>query len=106
MAIVQNFTRLQWEEVGGFFNVEPIVTGVCLLFREEDMPDQDILPITVRISSETGMPLSEQDDTPLPDVPFRYYIRMDKSSTEWELIDEGEDQSAHEEIVVYPFNNK
>ena len=68
MSIVSSFTRDQWYANGEWAGVELYVDGVVLLFREEEDQDQDILPVVVRIDSDTGKPWPE-DDKELPDVP-------------------------------------
>jgi len=102
MSIVASYTRQQWAEIGEWAGVEPSTDGVCLLFREEDDPADDILPVVVRIDPATRQPWPE-DAAPLPDVPFRFYERdSDNGTNLWEFVEEGADQSAHVRIWFHP----
>ena len=99
MSIVSSFTRDQWYANGEWAGVELYVDGVVLLFREEEDQDQAILPVVVRIDSDTGKPWPE-DDKELPDVPFRYYSRDDENPKRWFLEDEGVDKKANHRLIV------
>jgi hypothetical protein len=96
MSIVASYTREQWEALGGWRYVDEFNDGVSLLFREEDDPEQDVLPVCIRIDSATGKPWPEDENIELRDVPYRYYKRV--WGNQWVLEAEGEDKTPHSRI--------
>ena len=97
LSIVESFTREQWEFSGGWGAVAHYIDGVTLLFREDDDPENDVLPVIIRRDPENGWAVWAEDLHlfPLPSVPFRFYRRTDIG---WDLESEGADIQCHQTI--------
>ena len=96
MSVVAYFTRGEWN---GWQGIPDYVDDMVCLWRDEDAPDEDVLPRVVRHDPDTGV--WPEDVAPLPAIPFRHYQRDEERAGGWVLIEEGESVDiGHSTIIV------
>lgn len=96
MSISSFYTRNEWV---GWEQVKPYVDDVILLWREEDNPEDDVAPRTVRVDPNNGYQPWPEDSEPSPAIPFRHYTREEEG---WVLFDEGVCADVSVNLITLP----